>query len=128
MNNKLAFSMVAAVVISIGMTSCSTTPEEGKSYNSIDELRNDFEAAGGDCPSWVQTDQVTNALQSGECDDSTVLSIYGSTQDTTDQVVQLKEMVQGLGMENHLLVGPNWIVNSPDFEELQKQMGGITVR
>lgn len=127
MKSKFVISVVTSLVIVFGATGCSGTPSEGKTYSSIDELLKDYEAAGGSCPEWEQTDQVTNALQSGKCDFSTVLAIYGSPQDVSEQVSELKKGLKGSGMELQFLVGPNWIVNSPDYKKLQKQMGGKTL-
>lgn len=127
MRNKMTILTVTALVISTGIAGCASTPVEGKTYSSIDDLRNDFEAAGGNCPDWVQTDQVSKALQSGKCDLSTVLAIYESSQDISNQVSELKKGMEGTGLELQFLVGPNWIVNSPDYKKVQQLLGGKTL-
>lgn len=111
------------------ITSADPTPtptssqEPADTYSTVNDLRDAFVAAGGACPDWRQTNRVTLAAQSGDCSDSTVLSIYSSEADR-DQVV---ENLKSFGMGVHLLVGENWIVNVEGPEEYADELGGTVV-
>lgn len=103
-------------------------PEIGVAYNTIDELRDAFVEAGGSCPSWEQTNEVVAALQSGNCSLSTVLSLYGSTDAASSAALALKNLLLGYELEINLLLGPNWIVNSPEVELIRSEMGGTLLK
>lgn len=120
---------IAAVLMLGALVGCTATPEpdHSKSYATVDELRADFESAGGKCGEWDQTNAVTLAAQSGDCSRSTVLSIYSSEGDRDEVVSNLKGIVDELGGEVHLLVGPNWIINTTDPESYVEALGGVVV-
>ena len=106
-----------------------TAPREiGGAYDTIDELRDAFVAAGGSCPSWEQTNEVVAALQSGNCSRTTVLSLYGSTDAASSAALALKNLLLGYELEINLLLGPNWIVNSPEVELIHSEMGGTLLK
>ncbi len=106
-----------------------TSPREiGGAYNTIDELRDAFVEAGGSCPSWEQTNEVVPALQSGNCSLTTVLSLYGSTDAASSAALSLKNLLLSYELEVHLLLGPNWIINSPEVELIHSEMGGMLVK
>ncbi|MFB9309333.1 hypothetical protein BJY17_001205 [Agromyces hippuratus] len=99
-------------------------PEPVATYSTVDELREAFVAAGGECPEWVQGDQVTLAAQSGSCSDDTVLSIYTGATDRDEVVGNLKTL---LSDDLSLLVGENWIINVPEPELYVDKLGGTVV-
>lgn len=118
---------MAATLATTALTGCSSNayPE---TYSSVEELRDAFVKAGGECPEWEQRNQVSLSAESGECSSQTVLSIYSSESDR-DQVVntqkELHKMVDMGGM--HLLVGANWIINDPNVKDLDRAIGGIFI-
>ena len=129
--------LLAAGIVILLLSGCSSaapserdakstpTPsqEPADTYATVTDLRDAFVAAGGACPDWRQTDRVKLAAQSGDCSDSTVLSIYSSETDR-DQIV---ENLKSFGMGVHLLVGENWIVNVEAPERYADALGGTVV-
>lgn len=92
-------------------------------------------AAGYSCPSWQQDNVVTLAAESGRCSDTDVFTTYLSmeavqemAQGMKESDLAMQETVEEMGGEplptTTLLVGPNWIINSPDAAELQPELGG----
>jgi len=100
----------------------SPTQAPRATFGTVTELRDALVAAGYPCPAWEQTDVVSAAAQSGSCSDADVLSVYVGTEGRDVVVATLKE----LGGAS-LLVGDNWILNSPDAPALQAKMGGVVV-
>jgi hypothetical protein len=121
----------AAVVLTLTACSSSTpattkTPVKNVSYSSVADLRDAFVKAGGACDSGVQDNVVGGAAESGTCDEETVLSTYLST-DSRDTVVDNVKTI-GAGMVDvTMLVGKNWIVNSPDAAKVKAELGGTMV-
>jgi hypothetical protein len=103
----------------------STTPTAAPaaSYKTVEDLRDAFVKAGGDCPSWEESNNVTLAAQSGDCSGKTVLSIYLSEASRDQVIVNLK----GLDIGVHLLVGDNWIINTPDPAAFADELAGTVV-
>lgn len=102
----------------------STTngPAHAVEYGTVAALKDAAVAAGYICPSWDQTNQVTDAAESGSCSDQDVFMTFTS-QTGRDHVVAL------LKKSGHaqLLVGPNWVINSPAERPLQDTLGGVVV-
>lgn len=129
----MKWNIVAHVLILLALTGCSapaspasTKTEAAKpkaTYSTVAELKKAFENAGGDCSAWEQTDAVKVAAQSGDCTRQTVLSVYVSAT-SRDQVVTFAKTS---GVAAHLLVGENWIINTPNPEEYVKKLGGTVV-
>jgi len=93
-------------------------------YRSVEELRDAFVQAGGDCPNWEQSNQVKLAAESGTCSSTNVLSIYTSSASKDEVIATLKS----LGMEGlSLLAGDNWIINDPEVKNLDTAIGGVLV-
>lgn len=87
-------------------------------------VRDAYRAAGGDCDEWVQTNQVTNAIASGTCDDDAVLMVFVSETERDDTINGLRLIAQD-GV--HLIVGENWLINTPDAVRLAVKLGGTSV-
>lgn len=87
---------------------------------SVEEVRDAFVAAGGECD-WERTDRITVAAESGDCSGRTVISIYATEQDLDDAVSTLRGNTP---MKLNLLVGDNWIINSPEAEGMDDVLGG----
>ncbi|RXW32874.1 hypothetical protein C1706_03030 [Propioniciclava flava] len=93
------------------------------SFDSVVALKDAAVRTGFYCERWRQTDQVQLAVQSGTCSERDVFSIYLSSADVSAAVQALKR----LPVEVHLLVGPNWIINSRYVLSLKENMGGMIV-
>lgn len=101
-------------------------PETGNKperYATVAALRDAMIESGYHCPRWVQSDNVTKALQSGSCNDNDVLSIYLDSAAVQSSI----EVLKGMDAEVTLAVGENWIVNSPDAEAVSQMIGGTVV-
>lgn len=111
---------------------------------SIDELKDAAVAAGMECGTWVQTNAMTLAAESGECRNPKgdyVLSTYISEAIRDDAVRNYKDFTldsrevfeeQGTGdsvlpEEETLLVGPNWMIAPQAADSLQEELGGRLV-
>ena len=103
--------------------SAPASPSPKATYATVVELRDAYVAAGGECPDWTASNRVKLAAESGDCSSNTVLSTYLST-DIRDQVVTT---LKSFGTDVHLLVGENWVINTPDPESLVKKLGGTVV-
>jgi len=92
----------------------------------VTELRDAAVAAGYPCPSWVQTNKVEAAAESGNCSDADVFSTYATPGQLEDAVTRLKAM-NGV-FKSVVLVGENWIINSDNARDLRSKMGGTILR
>lgn len=101
-------------------------PADGGTFATVEALRDTYVEAGGRCDEWDQSNIVTAAAESADCDADTVLSTYTSVADRDGIVNYLKEYGEGIGGVT-LLVGGNWIINSEDAREVQPGLGGIVV-
>lgn len=132
MGNKKLAALTVAVLLSLSAAGCAATETESPTptpsptatglgkVSTIDELRDAFIAEGGVC-NWNQTDVVRDATASGDCSDQTVLSIYA---DVADRDLVVDRLVSFGLDELTLLVGDNWIINSPEAESMQPALGG----
>lgn len=108
-----------AAIVALTLTGCANTyPTE---YRSVEELRDAFVKAGGECENWEQTNKVRLATESGTCSTSNVLSIY-SSRNAVDEAVQVFKSL-GAGGQS-LLIGENWIINDPNVRNLDPAIGG----
>ncbi len=111
-------------------TSVATSDPAGATYGTVEELKDAAVAAGLKCSTWTLNDPGPNVAGVGECDEmESILAIYLSDdakQDTVDALVKSCEMAAGAGLPcPPLLVGPDWIINSPQSVELQPALGGV---
>lgn len=122
---KVVIACAAAVLALAGCTSAGDTAanEYQDSYRSVEDLRDAFVAAGGDCPEWEQTNQIKAAAESGTCSSSNVLSIYSSDA-TRDGAV---EILKAISDNINLLVGENWVINDDSVQDLDPALGGTLV-
>src|SRR5690625_913595 len=82
-------------------------------YAGVDNLREDFIASGGACAEWDQENHEDVSLQTGVCNETTVLMVFGAAEDTEEGV----DTLQSEGA--HLLVGKNWLVGAESATTLQ---------
>lgn len=92
-------------------------------YASVIELRDAYVSAGGECTEFKQTNKVKFAAESAECGDSVVLSTYLSEDAVQKQMESAKGAFANIDAGTWL-VGENWIVNSPNIDQIQSQLGG----
>jgi hypothetical protein len=129
-------ALAVVVVCLLALTACSGTasapiaapsktasPAPRETFSTVIALRDAFLSAGGVCDAWTENDLVTLAAQSADCSDDTVLSIYVSQAEISSLVADMKSS----GFETHLLVGKNWIINTPRPEDFVAKLGGTVV-
>lgn len=127
----LAGCSSAAPAAPVAASTPSSTPSPSKTgpvtYGSVTDLRDAAVAAGYDCPSWEQANHVTLAAESGTCSSADVFMTFTGEGDRDELVGLLKQNLGDVGM--HLLVGPNWVINTEDgLDALQEALGGTIVR
>lgn len=130
----LASMRTRIVVAALGIAAlagCVSTPpiaDDGDhlTFDSVEALRAAYVEAGGDCPEWNQTNAIKLALESGDCSGDTVLSIYASAADRDEVVDDLTEALADIGGPT-LLIGKNWMINTPDPAATAESLGGTVI-
>lgn len=121
---------LASVIAMAGFLGGCGPDESGGNFKDVDALREAFTDAGGTCDDWNQTDTVTGALQSGECGDTSQLSVFKDSSGVQYQITEVKKSDQAEGMGDWL-TGENWIIATDDSTEsatdLQAELGGQVV-
>lgn len=115
----------AAVILAFSLASCSGSaptrpPEDGGTYESIDDLREAVESAGLLCQELVlDTPPSKFSATSASCSEFTYLAIY------TDDVYLSAQLDfwRPVG-QRAINVGKNWTVVSEDPKLIQKNLGG----
>lgn len=105
-------------------------PADGGTYSTVTALKAAYVQAGGECPEFKQTNQITLAAESAECSTNTVISTYLSSSDISQVIQNVKKLNADLkltGSSNSWLVGENWVINSPTSAEMQEKLGGKLV-
>lgn len=104
-------------------------PANGGSYSTVTALKAAYLKAGGACPEFKQTNQITLAAESAECSSNTVISTYLSSSDISQVIQNVKKLNADLKLTggNSWLVGENWVINSPTSVEMQEKLGGKVV-
>lgn len=127
----IALAPVAALVLLLaGCASGGASPSPhpttatAKAYGTVQGLADAFHDAGAKC-TFKQDNQVTVAAESGDCGTDTVLMTFTGESDRDTAVSNLKSL--GEMMDVNLLVGPNWILNSPDSATYKDSLGGTVV-
>ena len=128
------FSLAAlAISASLALAGCSGLPGApgteasvpaitGKptSYASIEELRDAYVAAGGECNEWEPLDAGKTDGQGGYCNSKTTLAVFGNPDDLAATVKNTIDLAGTV----HLLVGENWVVNTPNPQDFVETLGG----
>lgn len=130
-HRRMAAAVLASAVLGATLAACGGSSESGESdsgpfgtFKSVEALRSAYVDAGGSCDNWDNNDRLDAATESGDCDESTVLSIYASKPDARDAA----DALLGATGQDDVLVGANWIVNTTeDLEELAATLGGEVV-
>lgn len=104
---------------------------KAEAFGSLSELKAAAVDAGLSCPDWEADNAVANAAESGECSDDSIMSTYASRGDLQAQLAQEKKnnaLMLSLDIETTpILVGPNWLIKSPEAAELRAVMGGTLI-
>ena len=118
----LAIVVLASASACGGSSDGDGKPADGR-FKSVEDLRSAFVDAGGSCDQWDQNDRIDAAEESGDCDDSTVLSTYpdrASAQSAADDLMEATPIL------DEVLIGDNWIVNTDqNLRSLKEEMGGV---
>lgn len=110
----------------------STSPEVVKDaqYESAEELARAYRAAGGaHCAESAGSHERTYASSVYSCEEDAVLSTYNRHTDRIGQVMSAaEESSKTPGEDDALwLVGETWIIEAPDAEQVQDELGGKIV-
>ena len=121
----IPFAVVATLTLS-GCSQGSSIPAktgEPTEYGSVEELRDAFTAAGGECPNWEPIDPGDYDASAGRCSDKVVIAVYNKPAELKDAVKRATDLAVG----THLLVGENWLINVENPQDYVDQLGGRTV-
>ena len=129
---QIGFRLVAAMFLiaalpfltACGAINSSTSSTKNQTYSTVSEFKDAYVGAGGYCPDWQQTDLVQAATESGNCSDSSVLSIYSSPDDAQQAASDFRNYFADSAIQQTILVGSNWILNSDDVSTVQGTLGG----
>lgn len=122
----LLLLLLAGCSSPVSPVSTATQPSGPQEYGSVEDLRDAFIAAGGGCSFWEQNNYMSMAAGSAFCGEETVLSIYTSEENRDSAVATLVSDADLFGGVT-LLVGPNWVVSSPDSSAVRAELGGTLV-
>lgn len=118
----------AGTILGVGaaLAACSGSGpgEKDVTYDSLDALHEAATAAGLTCLSFTPEDSGTPEVELGECDDTTLLAVFGDGIDE-DEFLGLLPL-EPTEEEEGALVGPNWVVvgDTGDLLETQAGIGG----
>lgn len=101
-------------------------PDPDAPYQSVEELRQQFILAGGDCPDaeWELVTYYAPATQAGNCR-TAFMAIYSNVADR-DLGLRAFEITLSGGVLD-LLVGPNWILGAVSPAQYAERLGGTLV-
>ena len=121
-----------AILIQTGMVSACASPlsaDGPKVYESIEELKEDFEAAGGDCRSATER-PVYLALGGIDCGDGyTTLVLFEDRAAAVRWGQAGSQLCKELAAcEGGTLIGENWGINTQAPELFQGELGGTILR
>lgn len=130
---RFAARISAVAASALLLTGCSapggggetkpTVSGEATSYDSLEELKGAFVAAGGECDEWESVDPGDYDAVAGRCGENTVIAVYNRPEQIDEVVSRALQLATG----THLLVGDNWIINTPDPDRFVDALGGTTV-
>lgn len=123
MKNKLL--MIGTLASALSLVGCSSSDA---TYDNVEQLRDAYVDAGGNCDNYTPTHTSDGAKSSASCSRQTVIVVYANHDAVNDQIELLKNSgISGLIGDSERLVGENWMINAPDLEQIQKKMGGEIV-
>jgi hypothetical protein len=96
-------SLVCAAAF--GLTGCSTNPA-----TQLDDLRERFVAAGGECSDWISLEKPL-ALDAKTCVEGAALVVFESTEDRADFIKSELETNEQIRARTHIIVSKDeWLV------------------
>lgn len=103
MHRLATISLVSSVLL--GLTGCSAD-----SAAQLDDLRERFVAAGGECSDWAQLDEPL-ALGAKTCTEGAALVVFASTEDRADFIKSELETNEQIRARTHIIVSKDtWLV------------------
>jgi hypothetical protein len=126
MKQKIS-SVLATLVLAFSLVGCGQSGGGVTAFDDISQLKEAFEKAGGSCLDWNQSNNVSSALQSADCNSETVLMLFSSTEEAKEQAEELRNMYLGFGLSPNLLLGENWLINSKQVNSVHSAMGGTLI-
>lgn len=103
--------------------------ERAARFSSVVDLRDAAVASGHfECPDWDHSDAMVNAVESAECSDDSMLSVFDDSDAMREQLeleLEMRELFSDRGLSaTGVLVGYNWLLKTQDAPELQGDLGG----
>lgn len=95
------------------------------SGTTLDQLRNLYARAGGECITLIPRDTKQGADETAYCDGGAILSTYASEAQVADAVALLGSIA---GTPYEIAVGSDWTVHAKDAGILALEMGGRAVQ
>ncbi len=127
---KFLFLLVSLLVL----TGCSGSNqskerlgEKNSRFESLEELKETFVEAGGQCWGWrlaTHPDELIDTIGKGDCDSKTVLIVYKDYIDVEQNAINFRRHNESLGFKTSVLFGGNWFINSDQVEVVYPKMGG----
>ncbi|KQO98627.1 hypothetical protein [Leifsonia sp. Leaf264] len=121
--------VVLLVLVTVGCAAAA--PQPSKAYDTLEELRQDYMAADGECGLLTESkigERPAFTMAYGDCNGGeSRLALF---EDTDQQDAFLKKMKDNdLGLGRHLLVGENWVIAPEDENpgKYQSELGGEAV-
>lgn len=124
---SVQFRILSFFLILFSLTSSSfASANPGKSYKSLTDLKTSFVKAGGQCWEWRVNPRLEDRT-GGDCDKMTTIIFFTRKTDTLAEALNFAKFERSSNFQVHLLVGPNWMINSDQVKSVYKKMGGTLI-
>ena len=118
-------ALVTLSLLSILLVACGGDGSER--YDTLTQLRDAAVAAGLECPAWETMTRLDGSLR-GDCSSTALVVLFSDQGQRDDAVDALREANDFEAAYSYpVLVGENWLVNSPQAPDLQNFMRGEVV-
>ena len=131
---RLAVAALGLSLVGCSANSQSSTADNNErvtKYGTIEELRDAFVHAGGQCWEWKKSEAAELAQMRlkahADCDKMTVLILYENAEETRAGALSLAKLERDMGFKLHILFGENWMINSDQINLVRKVMGGTVI-
>ena len=120
---KKIMALATSTAALILMAGCSA-PAPG-SYEGVEDLKDAFVDAGGNCRDWDQHNKGSLSLESGSCGKSAALSYFGEDTEAMDTTRKTFDL-----MEIPYIAGQSWIIQTSDVDgvegghQMAEELGG----
>ena len=112
----------------ISISGCGVKDRE---FSSIEDLRDAFVKAGGQCWEWKKNNPRKSNFKSQKgnatCDSKTFLVLFSDGVSSKDEALGFANTLRGMNFEVSLLVGKNWMINSDQVTKVSAQLGGTLI-